>query len=325
MNAVTPLVHSDKPVSKVLVLHEGRKHAAAIKAFCAANDLVPHKVRSDALLPFLAANIDLGGILLADDYGGSPSAAWRTARAIRTLRPELPIFLRRGPDFRVDDVPADLRHAFCAIYAADDMGVLRQAVSDYIFSLVYPNALVRGISEISEAILAERFSDWHVRWDTPFVVHDRVIFGEVLSLIQLESAWCRGYMMLQAEEAALLSLPVEGASNDGSDFRGGNSLLSELTNLIWGSFKNRFIGTAVASPAHQVQVPLIVNLDHRYMSFGTRDPQLCFRYTLTRADGERRVTLLQRFVFNINWLPEQFRELTQAEIGTADAGALELF
>jgi hypothetical protein len=152
-----------------------------------------------------------------------------------------------------------------------------------------------------------------------------VIFGEVLSLIQLESAWCRGYMMLQAEEAALMSLPVEGAGEDGADFRGGNSLLSELTNLIWGSFKNRFIGTVAASPAHHVQVPLIVNLEHRYMSFGTRDPQLCFRYTLTRADGQRRVTLLQRFVFNINWLPEQFRELTQAESGTADAGALELF
>ncbi len=74
-----------------------------------------------------------------------------------------------------------------------------------------------------------------------------------------------------------------------------------------------------------MQVPLIVNLEHRYMSFGTRDPQLCFRYTLTRADGERRMTLLQRFVFNINWLPEQFRELNDAESGESDAGALELF
>jgi hypothetical protein len=73
-----------------------------------------------------------------------------------------------------------------------------------------------------------------------------------------------------------------------------------------------------------VQVPLIVNLEHRYMSFGTRDPQLCFRYTLTRADGEQRATLLQRFVFNINWLPEQFRELNAVE-GESDAGALELF
>jgi len=324
MNAATPLVHSDKPVSKVLVLDESPVHANAIKSFCREADLVPHKVRGDSLLPFLAANIDLGGILLADDYGGSRDAAWRIARSIRSLRPELPIFLRRTTAPTFDGVPADLRHAFCAVYVADDMLPLRKAVDDFIFSLVYPNALVRGISQISEAILGDRFPGWSTRWDTPFVVHDRKIFGEVLSLIQLESAWCRGYMMLQAEEAALMSLPLAGEDASG-DFRGGNALLSELTNLIWGSFKNRFIGDLSASPAHHVQVPLIVNLEHRYMSFGTRDPQLCFRYTLTRADGERRVTLLQRFVFNINWLPEQFRELTQAESGTADAGALELF
>lgn len=323
MNAATPLVHSDKPVSKVLVLDEASAHAGAIKDFCREADLVPHKVRGDALLAFLAANIDLGGILMADDYGGSRETAWNIARSIRSLRPELPIFLRRASAPTFDGVPADLRHAFCAVYVADDMSTLRKAVDDYIFSLVYPNALVRGISQITEAILAERFLGWSIRWDTPFVVHDRKIFGEVLSLIQLESAWCRGYMMMQAEEGALMSLPVSGGDVAG-DFRGGNALLSELTNLIWGAFKNRFIGDLSASPAHHVQVPLIVNLEHRYMSFGTRDPQLCFRYTLTRADGERRVTLLQRFVFNINWLPEQFRELNAAE-GEADAGALELF
>ncbi len=87
MNAATPLVHSDTPVSKVLVLDESRTHAGEIKKFCQGAGLVPHKVRGDALVPFLAANIDLGGILMADDYGGSRESAWRVARSIRSLRP----------------------------------------------------------------------------------------------------------------------------------------------------------------------------------------------------------------------------------------------
>jgi hypothetical protein len=324
MNAALPLIHGDKPVAKVLVLDESPAHASAIKAFCHSAAIVPHKVRRVALLSVLNTNIDLGGILLAEDYGGSRASAWETARAIHALRPELPIFLRRTAAPNLDDLPDDLRHVFCAAFTAEKMEALRTAVDEFIFCLVFPNALVRGISELSEAIVTDRFPGWQVRWDTPFVVHDRVIFGEVLSLIQLESSWCRGYMMLQAEESALMHLPLEPGGKAAADFRGVNSLLSELTNLIWGAFKNRFIGDATSSASHHVQVPLIVNLEHKYISFGTSNPQLCFRYTLVN-DAGGSVTLLQRFVFNVNWSPEEFRELSLAQCGEADAGALELF
>ena len=37
-------------------------------------------------------------------------------------------------------------------------------------------------------------------------MRDRIIFGEVFSLIPLESTWCRGYMMMQAEEQPILDL-----------------------------------------------------------------------------------------------------------------------
>ena len=44
----------------------------------------------------------------------------------------------------------------------------------------------------------------------------------------------------------------------------------------------------------------------------------------SKATG-RATALMQRFVFNINWSPEDFRELTLAQSADADAGALELF
>ncbi len=69
------------------------------------------------------------------------------------------------------------------------------------------------------------------------------------------------------------------------DFRAVNSLLGEVTNLIWGSFKNRYIGDASTSAVGTIQVPLVVNQQHRYISFGTDNPQLCFRL---QAHGSRK-------------------------------------
>ena len=68
--------------------------------------------------------------------------------------------------------------------------------------------------------------------------------------------------------------------------------MAEITNLIWGAFKNRYIGDGDRL-ARSAQVPLIVNHKHKYISFGTSNPQLCFRFTLTDAGDtplDRRCT-----------------------------------
>jgi hypothetical protein len=157
-------------------------------------------------------------------------------------------------------------------------------------------------------------------------VRDRIIFGEVFSLIALESTWCRGYMMMQAEEAPILELiDRHGMCDAPADFRDLNSLLGEITNLIWGSFRNRYIGDANALSHSQVQVPLLVNHEHRYISFGTSNPQLCFMYRLTDEHTGHSVKLHQRFVFNLSWSPEDFSEVTKDVGAVVDAGELDLF
>ena len=85
----------DKPVSKVLVLDDSRAHADAIKRFCDEHNLVGLTVRRSRLLKVLRSNIDLGAILLAEDYGGSAAESAIIATQIDALRPELPIILRR--------------------------------------------------------------------------------------------------------------------------------------------------------------------------------------------------------------------------------------
>lgn len=317
---------ANQPVSKILVLERGNDHLDSIKSFCDENALVPLKVRKNRLMSVLRSNIDLGAILYAEDYGATPDETAEIALRIHTVRPELPIFLRRASEPSLDGVPESLRRCFCAAYTARDMSGLRSVLDEYIFSLVYPNALVRGISEITESVLSSQFKNMSARWDTPYIVRDRVIFGELFSLMPLESSWCRGYMMLQTEEEPILRLLGHaGEPSEDVGFRAANNLLGEITNLIWGGFKNRYVGDVACGAARQIQVPLIVNHKHKYISFGTENPQLCFLYTLSDEATGNTLRLYQRFVFNLNWSPEDFVEILQDDSELVESGELELF
>jgi hypothetical protein len=316
---------NEQPVSKVLVLDSSPELAPVIKSFCEQNNLCALKVRKESLTSVLRSNIDLGGILYSEEYGGSPEEAARIALDIHRARPELPLIIRREQQATLSGLPQSTQRIFCAAYVGSDMDALRKVVEDYIFCLVYPNSLLRGIAEISTGVLGDLFKGVKVSFDTPYIVHDRVIFGEVFSLIQLESTWCRGYMMLQTEEEPFLALTGRVRGDQGlRDFRRVNDLLSEITNMIWGGFKNRYIGDGASTGTH-VQVPLIVNHRHDYISFGTSNPQLCFRLNLDDENAQRLATLQARFIFNLSWSPEYFKEISPDAGGLVESGALELF
>jgi hypothetical protein len=313
------------PVSKILVLDNSPQHAPVIKDFCDANGLVPLKVRDGAVMSVLKSNIDLGGILYADNYGGSMEKTAAIAARIHAVRPELPIIVRRNGAATLDDLPEGARRAYCAAYSANDMVGLRKIIDEYIFCLIYPNALLRGLAEITASALVSQCRPLCISMDTPYIVRDRVIFGELFSLIQLESPWCRGYMTLQTEERPFMALLSSHDGTGTADFRRVNDLLSEITNLIWGGFKNRYIGDGAGMVLSHVQVPLIVNHKHKYISFGTENPQLCLRFNLTDPQRGVGTTLYARFVFNLNWSPDAFREVPQEVAGLVDSGELELF
>jgi hypothetical protein len=61
------------------------------------------------------------------------------------------------------------------------------------------------------------------------------------------------------------------------------------------------------------------------MSFGTDNPQLCFRFTLTDPTSGRAEILYTRFIFNLSWSPEEFKEFTLDPVTLVDSGELELF
>lgn len=322
-----------KPVSKVLVLEGRAQFNERIKAFCDENSLVGVKAQADNVMSILRSNVDLGGVFLSEDYGSGDGGGLAIGREIHALRPELPIFLRREASDSLEDLRARGEHAFRAAYTVADMGKLKRVLDECIFSLVYPGPLVRGIAEITKAALESQFKDVAVDCESPYIVRDRIIYGELFSLIPLESNWCRGYMMLQTGEQPLMDF-VRGdkthVAAEHASFREINNVLGEITNMIWGAFKNRYVSYETGTPGHLSQVPIIVNHEHRYISFGSEDPQLCFKYTLTDrnvgANAEATsITVWQRFVFNLNWSPDKFKENENAVEALFESGELELF
>jgi hypothetical protein len=315
-------------ISKVLVLDGESACSERIKTFCEEHNLVGVKAHEDNVMGILKSNVDLGGILLWEHYGGHANGGLVYAREIHAIRPELPIFLRRDRLETLegfDELDAKL---FYAAYTAEGIEKLGTIVQESIFSLVYPNALVRGISEITRVALESQFKEVHVELDTPYIVRDRIIYGELFSLIPLESTWCRGYMMLQAEEQPLMDFVKNDKTSieaNGACFRDINNVLGEATNMIWGSFKNRFVSSEKYS-GYLAQVPIIVNHLHRFISFGSEDPQLCFKYTLVdQNDPSQSIVIYQRFVFNLNWSPDNFSENETSVEELFDSGELELF
>lgn len=313
--------------AKVLLLEHDLAQYQQVLDFCAEIGLMALARTPLDALSTLAQHKDLGGVLLAEDLPGDGPGALELARQIHKQRPELPIFLRRSSSQPLSAEDAlVIRHC----WTSGAIEELRASVQHSIFSLRYPTQLVDGVVDLTCSALRSMFPHAAVSAESPYVVHDRIIFGQVSTLIPLESTWCRGYMMLQTEEHALRQGLIQGLAFEGVggdlNFREINNLLGEITNLIWGAFKNRYVPDT--SFAHQpTQVPIVINHEHKYISFGSQDPQLCIRYQLSdpRRPGMPPQVIVQRLIFNLFWSPEGFAvAAANAPKGSA-TGELELF
>ena len=321
-----------KLVSKVLILDGDIACHEKLKTSCDENNLVGLKVQDDNVMAVLKSNVDLGAILLSENFSDKEHGALALARAMHAVRPELPIFLRRESVDNLNDLGEDDQRSFSAAYTIDSIDTLRKSIVESIFCLEDPNALLRGITELTKSALESQFKDMTVEVATPYIVRDRIIFGELFTLIPIESSWCRGYLMLQTEEELLLKLIETDRTHvnpgDGGDFRSVNNVLGEITNLIWGGFKARYVDYNESNnTTNMAQVPLIINHLHRYISFGSEKPQLCFKYTLLDQINKeaRSLVIYQRFIFNLSWSPEDFKENQTSVEELVELGELELF
>ena len=316
-------------VSKVLVNEHDKNILASFKDFLGQNQLFGYKVTKDKIFRVLNSSVDLGAIFLPEkDNRGNSNL--ELAIEIHRLRPELPIFLRRENSNSLDDYPAEIQKIFAGAYIHGQYDRLKELIDTYLFTRHYPSDFVEGIRSLTLDAFKAAFKGTNIQVDPPYIVNDKIIYGELFSLMPLESSWCRGYVMLQTEENNVLEVirakktslnPVE------ANFRHVNAILSELSNMIWGSFKNKYgLSPADEVGRVRVEVPIVVNHGRKFISFGSDDPQLCFKYTLTAADSNLGpINIYQKFVFSLDWSPEKFEENDKNMDELVNNGELELF
>jgi hypothetical protein len=312
--------------AKVLLLEHDVGQYPRLLEFCESLGLVTVPCAAAAAMEALAQHKDLAGVLLAEDLPCEGPDSLGLAMALHRQRPELPIFLRRTSARPLSE---DEARAATHPWPSGDLELLSAHIHRSLFGLRYPTVLVQGILELTLNALRSMFPNAEVEHEPAYVVHDRIIYGQVSTLIPLESTWCRGFMMLQTEEGALRQGMAQGMGYEGVGgdlgFRELNNLLGETTNLIWGAFKNRYIPPQ-AFANRQTQVPIVINHEQKYISFGSQDPQLCIRYQLSdpRRPRQRPLIIVQRFIFNLLFEAEAFTEFSQPA-ATAETGELELF
>jgi hypothetical protein len=316
-------------LSKVIIIEHEESALAVLKDFFEQNQLVGYRATKNTILGVLNSSIDMGAIFLpAHDENGASNLA--LAVDIHKARPELPIFLRLAPAASPSDIPEEQKRACAGFYADNDRAQLKELIDTYLFSRHYPSEFVTEMKNLTLSAFEATFRDITIEVDPPYIIKDKIIYGELFSLLPLESNWCRGYMMLQSEEKNVLDViaahktslrPIEAT------FRHVNTVLGELSNMIWGAFKTRY-GAAQNDAAGRirVEVPIIVNHMRKFVSFGSDDPQLCFKFTLTDPAGKLApVVMYQKFIFSLDWSPEKFAESVKDTDDMVSSGDLELF
>lgn len=325
-----PTASEHDVLSKVIVIEHDAQTLAALKTFFEECKLVGYRASPESAPSILGANIDLGAIFLSEtDSNGRDSFA--LVNALHLARPDLPVFMRLAPGRSSDDLPEDVSKALAGVYASGDYAYVKELIETYLFSRHYPSEFVSEIKAMTLAGVRSSFKGMQVEVEQPYIVKDKLIYGELFSLIPLESNWCRGYMMLQTEEEKILDIiraKKTSVHTPEPTFQHVNAVLGELSNMVWGSFKNRYglKNSQDGLGQVRVEIPIIVNHMRKYISFGSDDPQLCFKFTVTDPDGKLDASVLyQKFIFSLDWAPEKYEESNQNVNELVSSGELELF
>jgi len=317
-------------MSNVLVLDGNEDAFGVLKVFCQENHLVGLRASSESVHEVMNSNIYFGAILISEEPVSNDTDSLELAYQIYLSRPDLPIFLRRYDSYNLDNIPEKYQNVFVGAYCLSNLESLKNLVQEHLFDAFYPADLVRGMKNISEECIKRSFTDIDVQGDTPFLVRDKLM-EDFNSLIALESKWCRGYMMLQTGKGKLVDyIKASKTTIEASDIndQDSNTLISNLTNEIWGAIRREYMGygNQLGADANRTQVPIFINPDNRYISFGTSKPQLCYRYHITDKNGLLDpLVISHKLIFNLDWSPEHFEVSEKTVDEFIETGDLEMF
>ena len=300
--------------TKVVILDTDIETKIRLKRYLASLNIVPVTVETaPELRDLLESTMSLGAVFMNDNSAKHGDRADSIARDLRRIRHEIPLFLRREPDEKLRDT--DLAHAlFNGEFHGDNLDPLEGMITRHIFSKNYPPVLVKLIGEASMDVFNSSFRGLDIQASQPYTIRNDTVQGSVVSMIPLETNWCRGVMYLEARESDMVHLIAARKSllvdHSRLTFQSVHELFGELTNAIWGKFKATFLhDMGDHESKYRAQIPIVVNYGRSYLSLGKGVPQLCFDYSLRDTEGNldgATYSLWQRVIFYLDWCPKEF-------------------
>lgn len=307
--------------SKVLLLEPDASCSLSLMAFFKAQNLIA--IKTDSILEGLGEHKDLGAIFLSED-------ALQMAEAVEFVyryRRELLIFVRStGKDS--GSIAADLKKKVTAYYTIDALDSLAAPLRLHIFDKTYPDGFLQGLQCIALDVLAATINNMEFSVDGPYLVRDRLNFGDICCALPIESKWCRGYMSLEMDKidaSKLIAHGKTGLDADDTDQRPYYQLVHELANMFWGRFKNRYVTHAkYVNTSHRSEVPIISDGSAKYLTFGSMMPQIYFKYLMhDPSQVIDRVAIHQKITFSLEWLPQNYKEAIASDEDSATEGELD--
>ena len=171
---------TDKIKSKVLVFEPDEEQQKFLRIFCEKNHLMGLKVDSlDRFVRALDSELDLGALFLCEVEGEENNIKLRRLiRAVSSMRPELPIFLRRLTPLQEGEED-EWEEKVAGTYMTCDEETIRELIDKYIFNRYYPSEVIRQIQIDTEKALENLFVGFTVGIDFPHLTRDRILYGEV--------------------------------------------------------------------------------------------------------------------------------------------------
>lgn len=266
----------------------------------------------------LEQQIDIAAIFLpaaacADELANTISAEIDIERAT------LPVFLRY-PENKVEENGFQQHHIH---YQLEDNG-LEQPLTELVYKREFPAHFVEQVIRLAEDAVTHELMTVDVVKTNAALVTESILYGQVFSLIPIESPWYRGYLIIQTTEQDILDLIAQGKTQLESsqlDFRDVNIIVGESTNMVWGGMKRIYASNGNDLVNFMMQIPLIINHKHKYISFGSTEPHLCLTLDVKDPDTGKIIKVVERFVFHLDWQPQFCTDNGAAD----DDGEIEFF
>lgn len=318
----------------ILVYDTDDEALRLIKSIAAeGNVVVPKKEAVDIITIIQNADLnttDICAIFLTEEKDENGLSGFTIAKKIHKTHNNIPIFMRLKNGRNINELKTEDRKIIAGSYSNSTPEELKNYTEKFLYGFYFPTRLVDIFTKAGTEILNSTFKGCEIKEAKPFLVYDHFITTEYTCILPVQFSFGNGVLTLLVKGGAAQSLIENGHTALNKDQTSNdhlNQLISEVMNLFWGNARlssERIYGCVYdRSP---INIPIVVNHEKNYISFGNNTPQLCFRYVLLSDPSIIEPIIIEfKVMFNSVLRAKDFPEHKSQDIICDDSGFFEVF